>query len=206
MKIFFFLLFFFCSIIFAKENNIQHLPFTPNTLKRVMEKNEIISICKVNSEKIKKKQNLDFRIIGLHSQSCDQALKKISQYENFSQYISSITSSNYHSETQRIELTVSAPLLKNSFILNFKIERITTAGTYPFLFDNGFLKGLTGNIHVTEQNQRCLFLLTAVWDGPDTGFNSTILEIFITTITRIGMEKLFKIYSLNPSPAATPNP
>ncbi len=141
----------------------------------------------------KRKQKLDYTLAGLHKKSCSFALTKLSRYEEYKNYLSAVKDSKYDEKKQRIFLHLKSDLLNIGFILNFKLPRITKEGTYPFLFDRGFLKGLTGNITVYEHYNRCFLHIKADWEGPHSSYPNLILEMFSSTIGRIAMSRLFQI-------------
>lgn len=121
-------------------------------------------------------------------------MKVIGQYEQFQNHIDFIKQSSY--QKGRINLGLSSVFLPFDMTLNFKIPRIKDAGTYPFLFDNGFLRGLEGTIHIQNFEQKkfkCLIGLTANWNGPETRIPDAVFEIFTKTIGQIGLAKLFRI-------------
>ncbi len=146
-------------------------------------------------ESIDKRQSLDFEVTGLHPKGCRTALRKLSQYESFSQYISFVTVSRYNPVTKQVYFLLEAAILPIKMGLSLKLPRITQVGRYPYIFDRGFLKGLTGNIDVSEHRRRCFFHVTAKWEGPHSGFPNIVFELFSTTLADIGMSKLFRISS-----------
>lgn len=139
-----------------------------------------------------KLQELHFQIAGLHPKSCRFALRKLSQYERFSEELDFVKKSGYDDQEGRIRLLLSSSLLPYNMILHFKIPRIKKPGLYPYQFDDGFLQGLTGHIHVSEHQKRCLFYGTANWKGPDTGINSLVFEFFSQALGRLAIENLFR--------------
>jgi hypothetical protein len=142
-----------------------------------------------------KKQKLDFNIAGLHPKDCRFALRKLSLYEKYSEYIGLVKQASYNEKNQRIRLLLSSTLLPFNMIMDFKLPRITTTGSYQFSFDQGFLNGLAGTINVYEYQNRCLFYSTAQWQGPHTGISSTIFQLFSSTLGKMTMETLFRISS-----------
>lgn len=142
-----------------------------------------------------KQQSFDFIIAGLHKKNCDFALRKLSLYEEFENFMGMIEKSKYDEKKGRIYLLLSHTLLPFRMSLSFNIPRITDVGIYPFSFDKGFLKGLTGNIYVNKHNNRCLFTTTASWRGKHTGFSPTFFEFFSSAAAKHSMEVLFRISS-----------
>jgi hypothetical protein len=141
----------------------------------------------------KKKQKLYFYIAGLHKKSCSFALKKLSHYESFQEHIGYIKRSSYNDENQRVDFLLSSSLLPYNMTLNFKIPRIRKAGSYPFSFDQGFLKDLAGNITAINYKNRCLFYTTANWKGDHSGIPNSILAFFSKAMSQLAMENLFRI-------------
>lgn len=139
-----------------------------------------------------KVQELYFQIAGLHPKDCRFALRKLSQYERFKDELDFVKKSSYDDKEGRIRLLLSSSILPYNMILHFKIPRIKEAGLYQFQFDDGFLLGLKGQIHVSEHKKRCLFYGTANWKGPDTGINSLVFEFFSSTLGRLAIENLFR--------------
>ncbi len=140
-----------------------------------------------------KEQKLNFTSAGLHKKKCSFALVKLSRYENFSQHINFIKKSSYDEASQKISLSLSHTLMPFDMGLNFKIARIKGPGNYPFRFERGFLKGLKGQIHVSEHQKRCLFYAVARWQGPDTGINDSVFSFFSQALGRMAFERLFRI-------------
>lgn len=138
-------------------------------------------------------QKLNFLIAGLHKKKCSFALVKLSQYERYSEFIDFIKVSQYDDKTQKIFLKLSHTLLPFNMILNFRLSRIVEKGITQFRFDSGFLKNLTGQIHVNEHRGLCLFVTKADWQGPDTGIPDSVFSFFSRALGKLAMEKLFRI-------------
>jgi hypothetical protein len=199
-KILILILFFLQNSAFSLEKTeeitFEKIPYK-NSIKESILSGDVFSESKVNDfeEQNKKMQSLQFSIAGYHKKSCNYALKTLSNYENYHKYISFITESLYNEPTEEISFRLSHVLLPYDMLLVFKLPRITKEGTYPFSFDIGFLKGLTGKIHVINYKNRCLFYSTANWKGQDTGFNALIFEVFSQALSKLSMETLFRISS-----------
>jgi hypothetical protein len=162
--------------------------------KRV-KKDQIISVAKVSDKKIDNMayQTLSVYGAGFHPRSCLFALRKLSLYENYKDYVGIIKESYYDDTTGRVKFFIKSSLLPFSMRMNFKLPRITKAGLYPFTFDKGFLKDLKGHIHVFEQGKRCLLIITTDFEGPETGINNTILEFFSQAVVKLALENLIRI-------------
>ena len=167
-----------------------------NGWKKIL-KNEIYVTS--NVEDLKKSsvshQKLRFKIAGLHPKSCRFALRKLSHYESYSNHIGFIKRSSYDEKTQRVDFLLSSTVLPYDMGLNFSIPRIKRPGTYPFIFDQGFLSGLKGQIIAIKYKNRCLFYTHASWEGPHTGIPNTIFEFFSKALAGISMKNLFRISS-----------
>ena len=131
-------------------------------------------------------------IAGLHPNSCRKALRKLSRYEKFHEYLDLVKLSGYADETKEIYLYLDSSLLPFPMSLNFQIERISKPGNYHFSFKKGFLKGLKGNIYVFKHKGRCAFYSTTFWVGKKSKIPNTIFEIFTETVGEITMKALFK--------------
>jgi hypothetical protein len=138
-------------------------------------------------------QQLDFQIYGLHKKRCSRALVKLSQYERYAEFVDFIKKSTYDNKKERIRLNLSHTLMPFNMVLDFKIERITSPGTYKFSFDSGFLKGLKGQINISKYKQRCFFATTASWQGPYSGIPNSVFSFFSQALGEIAMERLFRI-------------
>ncbi|MDC1173992.1 hypothetical protein OAT67_01240 [Bacteriovoracaceae bacterium] len=162
----------------------------PNSeqLKKI-EKGHILSYSEVTSES--DLQVLKLFLFGLHPKKCRIALSKISQYENYKEFLGLVTESRY--ENGKIYLELSHALLPFDMTMNFKMERVKKPGKYTFTFDQGFLKGLIGDVTIKEESSRCLFMGRTYWKGKSTGFPDSIFSFFSKQLTKMAMSSLFKI-------------
>lgn len=195
-KIIFSVVFIFSFSLLGEELNHTILPYKKNLKEKIFE-GSVFSESNVKSSTITEKsiQELDFNIAGLHPKSCDYALKKLSLYESYSKFLDFVKSSKFDEQKNEINFLLAHPLLPYDMRLIFTLPRITKTGIYPFTFEHGILKDLKGNIHVIKHNNRCLFYTQADWRGPHTGFPNLIFEIFSQTLSKLGMEKLFRVSS-----------
>lgn len=138
-------------------------------------------------------QSWNFSITGLHPRPCLYALRWLSRYEQYENFISFIEKSSYDNENERLEFLLQSQLLPFSMILSFTLPRINDTGVYSYHFDQGFLKGLQGEIHVSQHHERCLFHSTANWQGVHTGIPSVIFEGFSHALSDLAMRTLFRI-------------
>jgi len=160
-------------------------------IEKVVRSGEIYRSAAVTSDK--KTQTLDYKIYGLHPNKCNYALKKLSKYERFHEYMDLIKLSGYDKKKKLIYLYLDSSLLPFPMVLNFKIDRITKPGHYRFSFDKGFLKGLKGNIFVKEDGDRCFFHANSYWKGKKSSIPDTVFEIFSETVGELAMKKLFRV-------------
>lgn len=195
---FLFLLFVSSSALFATELDHNILPYKKNLKDKILA-GELFSESRVSSKKItengkeKEIQELHFTIAGLHQKSCEYALKKLSLYENYSEFLDFVKKSEYDLFTSEIDFLISHTLLPYDMRLVFKLPRITAPGVYPFSFNRGILINLTGNIYVINHKNRCLFFTKADWEGKHTGFPNLVFEFFSQTLAKLSMERLFRI-------------
>ncbi len=180
--------------LWATRNPEDVLPYKKNLKEKILT-GTIFSESKVNSRILEQKkwQDLHFTIAGLHPKSCDYALKKLSLYENYHLFLDFVKKSEYDSTKEEINFLLSHTLLPYDMQLIFKLPRINKVGTYPFVFEIGILKNLKGTIHVVDYKNRCLFYTKADWEGPHTGFPDLIFEFFTVTLSKLSMEKLFRL-------------
>ena len=159
-----------------------------------LKKGKIVVSAKIQTKN--NQQKLDYYAAGLHPFSCSKALRKISKYESYKDFISFITKSRYNEKTQKIYLLFNHVLMPSPLSLHFVIPRITAPGYYPFHFPKGLLKGLQGRAQVSPYGQRCFMEVASNWKGRPTGINDTVFEVFSITLGKLGIRKVFRISSL----------
>ena len=138
-------------------------------------------------------QKWDFRIAGLHPKKCRFALRKLSQYERYKDFLGLVKESKYKEKGHHLSMLLDAKLMPFPMRLSFQLPRIKSPGVYTFGFDRGFLKGLKGEIHVSKHKNRCLFYTTSYWQGAKTSIPNAVFEFFSKTLGKMSMEKLFQI-------------
>ena len=153
---------------------------------------DVVSHGQVSTPKDKEQLLMEF-VAGVHPRNCTRAMRKLSLYENYSQYIDFIKQSSYDEKNQKIHFMMDHALLPFPMVLEFKIARITKEGHYPFTFDHGFLKGLQGKVIVKEVGKFCLLSLKTDWRGPETKIPNSIFGTFIQTAGRLGLEHLIRV-------------
>ncbi len=169
----------------------EHLPLDSETKNKL--KTDDAIYCKSKVETKDKTQSLDYFIAGLHKKNCRTALSKLSQYERYQEFLDFVKKSEYNEGQKRITLLLGHILMPFDMILDFEIPRITKPGIYPFRFDKGFLKGLTGEISISTYNNRCLFSTRARWKGPKTRIPDRVFGFFSQALGKNAMETLFRI-------------
>jgi hypothetical protein len=140
-----------------------------------------------------KDQEMHLFVAGIHPRNCTRAMRKLSLYENYSQYIDFIKESKYDENNQKIHFIIDHTLLPFPMSLSFKIPRITKEGHYPFTFDNGFLKDLKGTVVVKEVGKFCLLGLKTDWRGPQSKIPNLVFETFVETAAKLGLEHLIRV-------------
>jgi hypothetical protein len=155
-------------------------------------KGEVISSGTVDSPK-SQVQRLFLVVAGIHPRNCTRAMRKLSLYENYSSYMDFIKTSSYDETLQRFSFTIDHTLLPFPMLVKFKIPRIKGSGTYPFVFEDGFLKGLVGKVIVRDVGKFCLLGLRTDWQGPETKIPSIIFGTFVQTVGKLGLEHLIRV-------------
>lgn len=155
-------------------------------------KGEVISTGKVDSPTSTEQQMMLF-VSGVHPRNCTRAMRKLSLYENYHNYMDFIKKSSYDDKTQKFSFVIDHALLPFPMIVGFKIQRIKGAGVYPFTFDDGFLKGLQGKVIVQEVGKYCLMGLKTDWRGPDSKIPDVVFGTFVQTVGKLGLEHLIRV-------------
>lgn len=155
-------------------------------------KGEVISTGKVESPTEKEQQMMLF-VSGVHPRNCTRAMRKLSLYENYHNYMDFIKKSSYDDKTQKFTFVIDHALLPFPMIVGFKIPRIKKPGVYPFTFDDGFLKGLQGKVIVQEVGKYCLLGLKTDWRGPDSKIPDVVFGTFVQTVGKLGLEHLIRV-------------
>ena len=151
---------------------------------------EVLSQVTVKTEK--DKQKLDLWVSGLHPQNCKKALRKISHYEGYPQFLTFIKKSEYDESSKRWRLNLDHALMPFPMYLDFKMERVTKEGTFPFTFEKGFLSGLIGNVTTQEIEKRCQLTLTSRWQGAKTKIPDIVFSTFVQTLSEMGLNHLIR--------------
>ncbi len=173
--------------------DINALPLKKNIPTKIIShisKGHIYRSANVSSTE--KTQTFNYSIAGVHPDSCNKSLKKLSRYEKFHEYMDLIKVSGYDDKNNQVFLYIDSSLLPFPMSLKFKLKRIEKPGTYHFIFEHGFLKGLKGSISVYDDNNKCLFYSTSHWSGKKTSIPNTIFEVFTETVGEMAMKSLFR--------------
>lgn len=170
-----------------------------------LEKNDYLSRAQLNSTKSNssktKTLELFLQAAGLHKNSCSEVLPILNRYENYEKYLSFIKKSEYDDKNKSLYFLIDSSLWPNQLILTFKLERINKIGYYDFVFpEMGLFPGLKGKIQAQLINNRCLIYLTANWKGKDIGVPNWVIGVFLETLCKVGLEKLFNLRRENSPP------
>jgi len=194
MKYLGFLIIFLVFIPVVKANNL--LEYTNKVWKlnqseyQYLQKGQILAVSKVTS--IDNKQQFHLKAMALHPNKCSRVLRKLSQLENFSQWISFIKKSTYSDESKLFTLRAEHTLLPFPMIVHIIVDRPTKVGTYPFTFPTGLFTGLKGHFEIKDIDNKCLFYATSFWKGKPTRVPNLIIEIFSEGLTKMGGDILMR--------------
>jgi len=182
------------SVSFGEMMNKELAPFFPVAQGHLesLREGDVISVGKVDSPKDNEQQLMLF-VAGIHPRNCTRAMRKLSLYENYHQYMDFIKTSQYSDSTNKFSFTIDHALLPFPMIVGFKIPRITKEGHYPFVFEEGFLKNLKGTVIVKEIGKYCLLGLKTDWRGPQTKIPSMVFGTFAQTVGKLGLEHLIRV-------------
>jgi hypothetical protein len=174
------------------KNQLEAWGHGQSAILKKIKQGEIVVESEVKSLDNDQIQSLSFYILGIHPRSCVRALSKISRYEIYHQWLPFLKASEYREKQGRVHFVLDSKLLPTAMVLNFKIPRITRPGTFPFSFDQGFLKGLKGEIEVVKMGRLCVFHTTAKWRGKHSGIPSLAFELFTETLSSKAMSLIFR--------------
>ncbi|MFA5583810.1 MAG: hypothetical protein WDA09_06310 [Bacteriovoracaceae bacterium] len=205
---FFYLLFIFAVISPPEGHTAFNSSSLPQEVKRQLQqdqklsetqidelwKGEILSQVKVKTKQ--NTQNLDLWVSAFHPQNCRKALRKISHYEGYDEFLSFIKSSEYDDKTQRWKIKLDHVLMPFPMYLDFKMPRVKKEGNYPFTFKKGFLSGLLGEVKAQETASRCQLTLTSKWSGPKTKIPDIVFSSFVQTLAELGLRHLIRSSTL----------
>ena len=146
------------------------------------------------------KNNKDFQSLALygasyHQNSCEDVFKVLGEYENYQNIIGFIKISTYDPKSKKVFFTLSHFLLPFDMYLSFKIPRIRGSGRYTFIFETGFLQGLTGEILIEEaklNNFQCFISLQIDWEGTPSPFPNFMFSYFSKKLIETSIEVLWE--------------
>lgn len=160
------------------------------TESEYLNEGKILAIADVTSNK--KIQTFHMRAMALHQKKCTKVIRKLSQLENYSDWISFIKKSTYQEDVRLFTINAEHSLLPFPMIVHILVDRPTKIGKYNFKFPTGMFTGLTGHFEIKEFNGRCLFYGKSFWEGPKTKIPDMIIELFSETLTKMGGEILMR--------------
>jgi hypothetical protein len=155
-------------------------------------KGAVVSTGKVSSPTATEQEMLLF-VGGVHPRNCTRAMRKLSLYENYHNYMDFVKTSRYDEKTQRFAFVIDHTLMPFPMSVRFKIPRITGPGLYPFTFEDGFLKDLRGTVVVRDLGKYCLLALKTDWRGPKTRIPDLVFSTFVQTVGKLGLEHLIRV-------------
>ncbi len=141
-------------------------------------------------------QILDAQVVGLHPRTCQKGLRRISRYEAYKEHMSFVKESSYDEKNKVVKFVIDHTVLPYPMVLTFVLPRITGPGLTEYQFNHGIFTGLKGQIRVASVGNRCLYFMTAHWQGKKTGLPDVVVGTFAQTLTKIGLEHLIRISTL----------
>jgi hypothetical protein len=168
-------------------------PLSKQELSAILE-GEVVAWSEVKSKN--EEQSMLIKVAGLHPRTCGRALRKISQYENYDQFMGFIKKAKYQEEQKLISWTIDHTLLPFPMILEFQMSRLSQPGEYPFQFMSGIFKNLNGLIKIASIENRCLLFMDVKWHGQTTKIPNLVVEAFAQTLSKLGLENLIRISTL----------
>lgn len=139
-----------------------------------------------------KQQSFKMKAVGQHQIDCSRVLRKLSRFEKLHSWLNFVESSDYNDEKKLLTIKADHVLLPYPMVVNIFIKRPTAPGKYPFMFPTGIFTGLTGTLFIEEFEGRCTFFANSEWKGPDTGISNFAIDLFATTLTKLGAEMLIR--------------
>lgn len=140
-------------------------------------------------------QTMDFIVAGLHKRNCEQAIPKMTHFENWHEYAGPIQISRYEPKTKAFYLHVDGSMLPTALTIDMKVPRMDGEGTVPFEFPvekGGLFPGLQGNVHAFQAHNRCLFIMTAKWKGKETPYPDFMVKIFTQAVNEYSLRQLLR--------------
>lgn len=176
------------------KNQISGQEKLSETQIKELYQGEILSQVKVQTQA--EQQELQLWVAGIHPQNCQKALRKISHYEGYPEFLSFMKTSQYQEATQRWKLKIDHLLMPFPMYLDFKMPRVKEIGSYPFTFEKGFLAGLLGEVKAEAVKQRCMLTLKSHWKGAKTQIPDIVFSTFVQTLAELGLNHLIRATKL----------
>lgn len=161
-----------------------------STQKTHLKEGKILSEATVESDEIN--QHFFLQGMAMHKKGCVKVLRKLSVLENYKDWISFITRSDYNEKSKLLTLRAEHILLPYPMIVFIIVERPTKPGVYPFVFPTGLFKNLAGFFEIKEINNRCVVYVESKWSGPKTNIPNLVIEVFSEALSKKGAEILMR--------------
>jgi hypothetical protein len=140
-------------------------------------------------------QEMKFIVAGLHKRKCDQAIPKMTHFENWHEYAGPIEISKYDPNSKAFYIRVDGTMLPTALTIDMTVPRMEGEGTVPFVFPpekGGLFPGLQGKVHAFQAHNRCLFILTANWKGKETPYPNFMVEMFTQAVNEYSLRQLLR--------------
>lgn len=161
-----------------------------STQRQYLLDGKILSDAMVESDAIN--QQFFLQGMAMHTNGCSRVLRKLSVLENYKDWISFITRSEYNEESKLFTLKAEHLLLPYPMLVFIVVDRPTKPGVYPFIFPTGLFKNLAGFFEIKEVNKRCIVYTESKWSGPKTNIPNMVIEIFSEALSKKGAEILMR--------------
>ena len=197
MRFFFLLIYIFTfKTAISQELNLEQFinqNWKINTSQiEYLNQGNIISKAKVESidEKL---QDFTLQGYGIHPKRCNRALRKLSMFEKYSEWVSFIKKSTYKEKSRLLTLKAEHSLLPYPMLIHILVERPTKVGLYKFSFPTGIFTGLKGEFEIRQlPDKRCVLYAHSHWRGKNTKIPNFVIELFSETLSRLGGEILIR--------------
>lgn len=192
------LLIFFSSLFFCYSyaaelslNDFLDSTWRLNSAQQAyLKKGEILA--DTNVETIGKDQTFSAKGMAMHKKKCTKVLRKLSKLENFKDWISFFTRSDYNEESKLFTLRADHFLLPYPMIIFIIVDRPTKPGKYHFTFPTGIFTGLKGFFEIKEINKRCIVYTESFWRGKKTKLPDLVIELFTEALSKKAGEILMR--------------
>lgn len=172
------------------EKEVSSIWKLSKTDYKYLQNSKVLSKSNVTDKNGQQKFNL--KALALHPYPCFKALRKLSQLDQYSNWIDFIKTSHYNSKNRLFTLTADHTLLPYPMIIHIIVDKPTKTGKYPFIFPTGMFTGLKGEFVIKDFENKCLFTAYSNWEGKKGKIPNFVIELFSETLSRIGGEILIK--------------